>query len=236
LEEDYSTNNGQHIDNLLTWHDFLGLEVLSDLKFVPKMKRNIIPDQQTGKAVDAKSTIELKGPEEAKAFFSVVKDRLENVNQWKDIAGTLSATFQLVDANGTEVQRKAQKGDYFKIDIPGPGSSSGHGYDWVQIEEVETTTSQDAESFGFRVRPADNPRNQKDDVAHFYSPESTSSFLVMRNGNMITASVHDRNTKPNTTADSTMDKIRDAVVGSAGVLSFSEIQWEKLTDGLLKKD
>lgn len=201
-----------------------------------KHKSHIIPGQKTGKAIDASSTIELSKESDAKVFFEEVKERLQNVNQWKDIAGTLSATFQLVDSKGAEVKRKAQKGDYFKIDIPGPGTDSGEGYDWVQIEEVETASSPDGESFGFRVRPTDNPQNRKEDVAHFYSDESTSSFIVERQSNKITASVHDRNTKPNTDADSTIDKIRDAVVGAAGVASFSKIQWKNLTDGLVSDD
>jgi hypothetical protein len=201
-----------------------------------KERSDIVPNQQTGKAIDAESSIELKSLEDAKTFFAEVKDRLKHVNGWKDIAGTLSATFQLVDEKGNEVERKAQKGDYLKIDIPGPGTESGDGYDWVQIEDVEDNSSPDGERFGFRVRPTDNPQSGKDDVAHFYSAQSTSSFLVERNGNRITASVHDRNTKPNDDAESTVDKIRDAVVGAAGVASFSKIQWKNLTDGLVNQD
>ena len=200
-----------------------------------KKTPDIIPPQQTGKAIDAESSIELSGEMEARSFFAEVRNRLQNVNQWKDYAGSISATFQLVNQEGREIDRSAQKGDYFKIDIPGPGSTSGEGYDWVQIEEVESSSSPDGESFGFRVRPTDNPQNSKQDVAHFYSEESTSSFVIERSGNRITASVHDRNTKPNTDADSTTDKIRDAVVGAAGALSFSKIQWQNLTDGLLKE-
>lgn len=153
----------------------------------------------------------------------------------EDYAGNISAEFQLVDKSGAEVQRTVQKGDYFKIDIPGPGTVSGDGYDWVQVEEVENTTTPEGERFGFRVRPTDNPKNDKPDVAHFYSEESTSSFLVERKGNKIIASVHDRNTKPNPDAGDTIDKIRDAVVGAAGVAAFSKVQWKNLTDGLLKK-
>ena len=200
-----------------------------------KKKSEIIPDQKTGKAIDVESTIELDGAEVAKTFFSEVQNRLRNVNQWKDYAGTLSASFQLLDKNGLEVRRKAEKGDYFKINIPGPGSQSGKGYDWVKIEEIENTASPDSERFGFRVRPTKNPQSSRGDVAHFYSNESTSSFIVERNGNRITASVHDRNTKPNTKADTPADKIRDVVIGAAGATTFSKIQWQNLTDGLLKR-
>jgi hypothetical protein len=200
-----------------------------------KDKSNIVPHQQTGKAIDAASTTELAKEEDAKIFFGHAKERLQNVNQWKDIAGTLSATFQLVDENGNEVHRKVQKGDYLKIDIPGPGTNSGEGYDWVKIEEVENIPLPNGERFAFRVRPTDNPQNRKEDVAHFYSDESTSSFVVERHDNNVTASVHDRNTKPNTDADSAIDKVRDAVIGAVGVVSFSKIQWKKLTDGLVSR-
>ena len=194
---------------------------------------NIIPEQQTGKAIDAESSIELKDENAARTFFAKVKHRLQNVNQWKEYAGNISADFQLIDKLGREVQRKAKKGDYFKIDIPGPGSKSGDGYDWVRIEEVVSTSASDAESFGFRVRPADNPNKSDHEVAHFYSKESTSSFVVERNKNKIIVSIHDRNTKPNSDADGRFDKIRDSVIGTAGVITFSKIQWKNLVDGLL---
>jgi hypothetical protein len=200
-----------------------------------KKSADIIPKQQTGKAIDAESEVELKQENEAQAFFYEVKNRLQNVNQWKDYAGNLSATFHLVDTSGMEVKRTVQKGDYFKIDIPGPGTTSGDGYDWVHVEEIENSTTPDGERFGFRVRPTDNPQSNKQDVAHFYSEESTSSFIIERKGNKITASIHDRNTKPNADAESIADKIRDTVVGAAGVAAFSKVQWKKLTDGLLKK-
>lgn len=196
----------------------------------------IIPDQQTGKAIDAENSVELNNVQEAKTFFNVVKRRLQDINNWHELAGNLSADFQLVDRNGVEVQRSAQKGDYFKIDIPGPGSVSGNGYDWVQIEEVESTSTPDVESFGFRVRPTQNPQKNNGDIAHFYSSESTSSFTVTREKNKVTAAIYDRNAKPNKEADSITDKVRDAVVGTAGTIAFSKIQWKSLTDGLLSRE
>jgi hypothetical protein len=200
---------------------------------VKKKTSDIIPQQQTGKAIDAASSIELNDESDAKTFFTKVRDRLQNVNQWKKYAGSISADFQLVDNLGRAVWRQAREGDYFKIDIPGPGSKNGDGYDWVKIEEVVSSSSPNGESFGFRVRPADNPQRSNADVAHFYSQESTSTFIVERNKNKITVSIHDRNTKPNTNADRTSDKIRDTLVGAAGVITFSKIQWKNLTEGLL---
>jgi hypothetical protein len=200
------------------------------------MKKNtsdIVPNQESGKAIDAVSSIELTDQNEARNLFEHVRKRLQNVKEWKQYAGNLSAEFQLVDTNGVEIQREPAKGDYLKIDIPGPGSESGDGFDWVRIEEIVSTATPDSESFGFRVRPTENPHDIERETAHFYSNESTSSFIVERTGNKVTASIHDRNTKPNTEAGRPADKIRDVVVGTAGALTFSKLQWKNLTDGLL---
>ena len=200
-----------------------------------KANSDIVPKQQTGIPINAESIIELDNEKQAKIFFDVVKNRLKDVNRWHEIAGVLSAKFQLVDKDGIEVQRSPQKRDYFKIDVPGPGTVSGEGYDWVQIEEIESTSTSETESFGFRVRPARNPHGN-DDIAHFFSKESTSSFIVTRKENEITAAIYDRNTKPNKEAGPIVDKVRDMVVGAAGILAFSKIQWKKLTDGLLERE
>lgn len=201
-----------------------------------KNKPGIVPEQHTGKPINAESSIELKTAEEAKGFFQTVRSRLEDVNGWHNIAGELSAAFQLVDKDGSELNRHVQEGDYFKIDVPGPGPKSGDGYDWVQVEKIEDHSTAKGETFGIRVRPAQNPQSNEKDVAHFYSPESTSSFTVKREGSVITAGIYDRNTKPNKEADSFIDKVRDAVVGFFGIASFSKIQWKALTDGLVKKE
>lgn len=196
----------------------------------------IIPDQYTGKEINTEATIELGSEEEAKSFFKVAKARLIDVNNWHQVAGTLSATFQLVDKNGQEVQRPVQKSDYFKIDIPGPGPKAGEGFDWVTVEEMIEVNNQDVESTGIRVRPTSSPLNANEDVAHFYSTESNSSFIVTRENKKVIATVSDTNTKPNKDSESLTDKIRDVAVGMGALSAFSKIQWQHLVDGLIKKE
>ncbi len=214
------------------WHNFFGILVMEEKNYT-----GIVPEQYDGKPIDAESSIELKDIQEAETFFTSVKRRLQDVNNWHKLAGNLSATFFLTDRNGKKIHRDIQEGDYFKIDIPGPGTQSGEGYDWVQIEKIENFSDHDIESFALRVRPAPNPQNpdNKQAVSHFYSPESTSSFTVTREKNKVTAGIYDRNTKPNKQTESLTDKVRDAVVGAAGIVSFSKIQWKALADGLIKR-
>ena len=71
---------------------------------------DIIPAQVTGKAIDAESSIELKDEERARARFQKARARLENVNEWKNYAGDISATFQLIDKDQKNRQEKTREG------------------------------------------------------------------------------------------------------------------------------
>lgn len=193
----------------------------------------LIPQQETGAIIDSAATEVLDDMEAAKALFRIVKERLLAVNNWNKIAGAASAVFQLVDENGQEVSRNVKKGDYFKIDIPGPGSSAGDGYDWVQVEEVKEFNQGDVESLGVRVRPTSNPLTKDESIAHFYSSESTSTFIVTREDRTITATIYDRNTKPNTDTETIVDKVRDVAAGVGAIFGGSKLQWKGLAKGLV---
>ena len=206
------------------------------MKSKKEVEMSLIPEQRSGTAIDVESVVELHNEKIATVFFEIVKNRLQHVNNWSIIAGTLSADFQLVNKEGIEVYRKAQEGDFLKIDIPGPGSKTGKGYDWVRIEAMESfSNDDDTESFGFRVRPTENPFSNRGDIAHFYSEYSTSTFIVNRNGNKVSAAVFDRNTKRNEHAHLIEDKVRDNIVAGAAIMTFSHIQWQNLADGLLSR-
>jgi hypothetical protein len=195
-----------------------------------------IPDHEGGVDVNVEESVTASTDEEARTFFRVVKERLLHVNRWKEWAGALSAGFQLTDEQGREIESKPAKGKYFRINIPAPGIITGEGYDWVQIEEVKEEAEDDCEYVAIRVRPAPNPVNKNKDVAHFYTDEATSNFIVRRDGAKVTAGVYGRNEKPNVkAADTVIDKIRNAVVGTGGVSGLSKLQWQALVSGLLER-
>ena len=196
----------------------------------------LVPAQYTGKEIEAEASTELRNENEAKMFYDIVKEKLLNVNNWHQLTGLISASFQLVDANGEEVARSAKKGDYFKIDIPGPGSSAGDGYDWVCVEELKEGVDEDIQWIGLRVRPSHNPCGDTNETAHFYAKEATSSFIVTREDLKVSALIIDRNIKPNEYVDSLADKIRDTAVGVSAIGMFSKIQWQKLASGLVEKE
>jgi hypothetical protein len=146
----------------------------------------------------------------------------------------MSAKFQLTDENGEEIDREAEQGNYIRVDVPGPGSKEGDGYDWVLIEELREFAFENIQSIGFRVKPAANPIKGSEHIAHFYDQSATSNFIITREGNVVTASIIDRNIKPNDEGASVMDKIRHTVAGMAALSAFSKIQWQNLAEGLVK--
>ncbi len=196
---------------------------------------DIIPAQHTGAKTDIQAEVETSTLAEAERLFEESKARLLDVNQWHKLCGLVTATFKLADEHGNEVQRTAQVGDHFKIDIPGPGTVTGDGYDWARIEAIDDITGKGSKCVAIKVRPATNPTNNKTDVAHFFSQEATSSFMVEMDGNKVLASVHGRNEKPNTDTEAVVDKTRNTMVAAGARLGMSEAQWSSLTKGLVGK-
>src|SRR5678816_3050432 len=99
----------------------------------------IVPTQFAGQEIEVEATKKLKDEAYAKSLYNVAKKKLLDVNNWKKIAGALTAQFQIINEKGEEVTRDVRKGDYLRINIPGPGSKEGDGYDWVHVEELKET-------------------------------------------------------------------------------------------------
>lgn len=195
-----------------------------------------VPAQETGSEMNAVEKITLGSEAEAIHFFKTVKERLLDVNEWGKIAELPMSTFKLTDEKGAEVQRKATDGDYFKIDIPGPGTKAGEGYDWVVIEAIKEEVHEGVEILSMRARPTTNPLNDDPNIAHFLEDTATSTFQVKRIGNVIYAEEHGRNEVPNTNTDRTIDNIRNTLVGWSAKLGFSYPQWKSLVKGLINTE
>jgi hypothetical protein len=209
----------------INWHDFS--------RFGGMETGDLIPQQEKGAQSDTSAVRELESSEAARRFFETVKQRLLHVNGWHERAGTLSARFQLVDETGTSVDREARQGDYFRIGIPGPGNRAGDGWDWVQVASVEETADDEGEAIAIHVHPASAPVNDKPAVAHFFSPESSSSFIVQRRGATVSAAVHGRNETPNTDGDTLLGKARNVAVAAGAITGASKLQWKSLVEGLV---
>jgi hypothetical protein len=195
----------------------------------------LIPEQKEGKEITAEATTSYSNAEDARSFYTTARHRLLFVHNWGNIAGKLSADFQLTDDKGNEVDRLAQKGDHFRIDIIGPGSKAGEGYDWAKVEDIKEVHEEGVDSIAILVRPASDPQTNNPNVAHFFSKKSTSTFVVTREGTNVTASIYDRNIEANEETEETLDKARNAVVGLSAKHGFSKLQWQALVNAFVDK-
>ncbi|MDB5014280.1 MAG: hypothetical protein JWQ25_2482 [Daejeonella sp.] len=191
------------------------------------------PEQTKGTKTDTSASIELDTNEEALNQYRLAKHKLLNISHWHTYSGAGTADFQLTDSGGNAVRRLAEKGDHFRIDIPGPGSKTGDGFDWVQIQEIKEETGLDSDQISIIVQPATNPNNANPDTAHFFKDDASSTFIVRREGKTVIAEVHGRNERPNTEAESLIDKARNIAVAAGAMLGLSKVQWKSLVEGLV---
>jgi hypothetical protein len=200
------------------------------------MSKEIVPAQFTGDKSTSEHTVSKPSAEKALETYRTARERLLSVNDWDKICGPHSANFQLMDDKGNPLHHKAAVNDYIRIDLPGPGTKAGSGYDWVIIETIEQkdSPSGNCNYTAIRVRPADSPIATEKQTAHFYEPTATSSFIVQRVGNRLSAYVYGRNESPNTKVNSFMDRIRNLIISISTFLGFQKPQWKSLVVGLLK--
>ena len=197
---------------------------------------DIVPAQTTGTMIDVYSSLSLENNDEAGRLYKIAKDRLLDMCGWHSLVGLLSANFQIINRELDEVKRNVRKGDFVKVDIPGPGNTQGNGYDWVQVIEVKEVSEDEIQSVGFQVQPSINPLGENQEIAHFYAETATSNFIVTREENRLTAFIIDRNLKPNIETESLLDVVRNSTTGIGAIGIFSKVQWQRLADSLLKKD
>lgn len=195
-----------------------------------------IPNQYTGVKSDTVSEILFNNDADAKIHFETVKKRFLDVNSWELFAGEEKASFSVRDENGDLLLEEPKTGNYFRIKIPGLHNSTGDGFDWVIIENIDEQKSDKEECVYIRVRPTSDPTKPDEKTAHFFDPKATSNFIIQREGNKISAEVHGRNEEPNTEDLSFLEKVRNLLVATGGVIAGSKFQWKSLTEGLIKND
>jgi hypothetical protein len=202
------------------------------------MDKDLIPVNEKGKPSDLESSVTLATIDEARHCYMRAVKRMQNPAIWHDLAGWASASFTLVDQDGQDLSRLAREGDYIRIDIPGPGTVEGGGYDWVTVERMDEyiDSSGQREWTGMKVRPCSNPTAGAGGAAHFFGSDASSTFIIERDGAKVTARYHGRNEVPNTATEKLADNVRNALVSAGAVVSLSEAQWSALSKGFLTEE
>ncbi len=201
--------------------------------YVNKIYEKLIPKHVEGKKLDLVKKIQYKSTEESEKRFIEFKNKLRNVNNWYLICKKNGAEF-LLHSNTCETKDvQFIENSYLRINIPGPGSNVGDGYDWVIIDSIIEYESEGLQFFGFMVRASENPCKSNTDVAHFFNSNATSSFILYRNNLEIILSYHGRNELPNINSNNNfLDKIRNSMISIGSMLGLSKNQWKLLLNGI----
>jgi len=195
-----------------------------------------LPRQETGRQTDFTHEKKFESIEAAHRSFQAAAGRLLSVNNWHVYAGAGSAIFTLCNNEGVEMEVMAEEGFFISIDLPGPGPDAGGGLEWVIIERLvsEGSLHTAEEYLLMTVRPVPDPRQAETEIAHFYKEVSTSTFVVRRDGMMLSAGAYGRNETPNNELVDLHDKIRNTAIGLMARIGFSAPQWKKLVTGLIE--
>lgn len=194
-----------------------------------------LPIQQTGRQTDFTHEQKFETLEAAHIAFQAAAGRMLSVNNWQEYAGTGSAKFTLCNNLGEELEVMAEAGFLFSIDLPAPGSDAGDGLEWVMIEKLVSEGGADTpeEYVLMTVRPVPDPRKATAEIAHFYEDVSNSTFIVRRDGLVVSAGAHGRNEKPNNANVDLYDKVRNTAIALMARVGLSGPQWQKLVNGLI---
>lgn len=202
----------------------------------PKQLRGV-PEQEKGSFHDTESIRMTKESENTMDNFRKLKDLVLSVNYWNYYAEGVGADFKLHDQHGNLKKRLPEKGDFIRIDIPGPGNFEARGYDWVEITnmyEQQFMNSDIIEMLLIECRPSPVPGSENTHTAHFYTADATSTFKISRGNDFVKLGVYGRNETPNMDAN-IADKARNLAIAVGGMVGISKIQWKILAEALISK-
>ena len=197
---------------------------------------NKIPKHEIGAESKAISKIVFNKVELAKNHFEIVKKRFLDVNSWELFAGKNKAKFTLRNQEGELILNQPKVGNYITIEVPLLPNKDKDHFDWVKIEVYEEEKKEDYEAIYIRVRPTSNPTNDTNETIHFLDSKATSNFFIRRNETEISAEIYAINEVPNFEDKTILEKIRNKAVALGGMLFGSKLQWEGLTDGLIRRE
>jgi hypothetical protein len=161
----------------------------------------------------------------AQREFARAKQKLFDVNAWSHLPG-ITSTFQLFDAAGQKSEgRQPAVGDFIEIILPGTPVEN-----WVTVTEVldEEDVAQ------FVVKPSQTPDKvadpQEKEVKHFFSPEASSTFRVLREGNKLLGFEIGKDEVINNKGPEAGDrKVLNTLISEGGWAGFQALQWDKIT-------
>ena len=183
------------------------------------MQHYLVPQQQLGEEKDLEYKVTADSLEDAEDWFVDAKDRLLDVNNWKQHIPQDAHTFNLTDKHGKFLSRTAHPHDHIRIDQPGPGPREINAHDWVVVEAIEYDDYPDEnrESFALKLKWVADPELQPDIERN--ETAASGTLVIERRSRELIANYHCRNSVPTFPGGEWM--------------GITEDQWMTLISGLL---
>lgn len=195
--------------------------------------QNLLKEAETsddGKSSVTSAERQFASAEETLEAFDLFEKKLFDINRWEAESGV--SAFQLFDENGKGLEtRKAQKGNFVRISLPGSGK-----YDWVKIIDIYEAPDE----IVITVKPTYDPTEKETDKAatsHFFTSESTNNFCLQKREKSLAVYVIGLHEKPNTSeSGGVIEAVRNAAAASFGWLGFQKIEWKTFCENFLETE
>lgn len=192
-----------------------------------------IPGQKTTNHTGATSRHKAESRHCAVVLFNEAKQRLLDINNWGRLCGNAGAEFRLTDETGELLPGSMPVvGNLIRVKLP--ASANKAGFSWLKIEKFEHSKDllKDEELFGFSVKPIKDPTDLFKKNKDVYT--GTNSFLICREGSLLTASEYDINDMESIEAASLFNKIKSYITSVWVMTGLANTQWKKLLNGIIK--
>ncbi|QTV05565.1 hypothetical protein [Faecalibacter bovis] len=206
------------------------------LDYLPQHIIDLIPKHEKGNNRDTivfkTSAIEL-----ASSNFVFIKQRLLNVNNWGNFCTKTPVEFKVYDSNCSLNEGYVNLNDYIKIQIDLPTFSrrlSELVSDWVEVVRIEEHTDSNSAYFLMQLAPIECPSKETKEIEHFYSNNATKTFILYRNNQTISLSIHGRNEEVNFKVKSKTKAFRNFLVANFGVIGIDNYLWNDFAIKILK--
>ncbi len=198
------------------------------------LKLPIIPEQIKGDSHDVVSMVCTNSIDSAAFLYNETVERLKSVNLWYSYSDKVKAKFTLIHSE-TELETNAlTKENLIRIEIPGPGTISGKGYDWTRIIDIQDDETIDVPFFALTIKPCSPPNADKEITAHFYKHNASNTLIIRRIGNCVYAEAHGRNEIVNISEAPLIDSIRNMGINLGSKVGLGSMNWLGLTKALLE--
>lgn len=170
---------------------------------------------------------EYDNEEVAKKNFNQQREKFLNVDYWTALSDVENLFFSHYDAEGNRVKRKAERGDFIKVDLPGPVPLY-----WVRIESIKDQP----DKVEIISRPSYDPTERplrKDITAHFFDKNTLNKLSFERVGNRLIAEVRGINAAINNKPKEADTSIINTTVALGGWAGMQKRQWDSFTRNLV---